>query len=251
MIKLKRGSLSMTLRSYSMRPSMMIIHVAIAITVLLLWTYKECNSFKHGEINTGSDPTMGTLESDEMTTLPGWKGPLPSKWYAGYVDAGSDVQYGHKYDMYMHYIYVESERSPENDPLIIWTNGGPGGASYFGLFIELGPLFLSAQSFMTDDYEASGIPTLFRREYSWSSLANILILNGPPPVGYSYCDPIGPAGDGFSCGDWDDERTAYHNAIVVENFIKYKLPRYNGNPKDVYIIGESYAGVYGMTFNVT
>jgi carboxypeptidase C (cathepsin A) len=61
----------------------------------------------------------------------------------------------------------------------------------FGLFVELGPFYLSAKSHFTDFAQKTGIPSLFRNDYSWSKVANVLLINSPPPVGYSYCDPIG------------------------------------------------------------
>ena len=42
----------------------------------------------------------------------------------GYIGAGSEDQYV----MHEHYMFFESEGNPRTDPLIIWTNGGPGGS---------------------------------------------------------------------------------------------------------------------------
>jgi carboxypeptidase C (cathepsin A) len=116
---------------------------------------------------------------------------------------------------------MESENDPANDPLVVWTNGGPGAASYFGLFTEIGPLQLNGASLKTDDFNQTGVPTLFYNEYGWTKAANILIINSPPPVGYSYCTPAGPGGDGNSCGTWNDEQTAYHNSLYLEG----RVPR--------------------------
>ena len=64
-------------------------------------------------------------ESDEVTSLPGWPGELPSKIYSGFVSAGVDTQDGVTYNMHEQYFFVESENDPKNDPVIVWTNGGP------------------------------------------------------------------------------------------------------------------------------
>jgi len=110
--------------------------------------------------------------------------------------------------MFTSYLFVESESDPENDPVVLWFNGGPGAASLFGMFIELGPFFLSDASMRTEGFNKTGVPTLFKNEFAWTKVANILAVNAPPPVGYSYCTPPGPAGPGTSCGDWNDTRAA-------------------------------------------
>lgn len=179
-----------------------------------------------------------------MQNLPGWNKPLPSRMFAGFVDAGEADEGGTHYKMHEHYFFVESEGDPLSDPIVVWTNGGPGASSFFGLFVELGPFFTSGASLHTASYNQTKIPTLFRNDYSWSKLASILIINSPPPVGYSYCDPIGQAGNGSSCGTWNDSKTAVHNEIYLESWLA-RFPQYKNN--DWYIVGESYAGVYVPT----
>lgn len=140
----------------------------------------------------------------------------------------------------MHYMFLESERDPSSDPLLIWSNGGPGAGSEFGLFTELGPLYLSDASLRTSNFTATGVPTLFRNEHSWTKAANVLIYDSPAPVGYSYCGDH-PGGDGYSCGDWDDYRTARAAHVFVKSFMR-AYPEYSKH--DLYLSGESYAGVY-------
>lgn len=88
--------------------------------------------------------------------------------YAGYIPCGSSEEDGVTHDMFEHYMFIESENDPQNDPLVVWTNGGPGAASYLGLFSELGPLFADGDSLKTNDFKATGVPTLFYNEYGWS-----------------------------------------------------------------------------------
>ena len=85
-------------------------------------------------------------ESDEVTSLPGWPGELPSKIYSGFVSAGVDTQDGVTYNMHEQYFFVESENDPKNDPVIVWTNGGPGCSGMLGFLLELGPFHFEAEN---------------------------------------------------------------------------------------------------------
>ncbi len=56
--------------------------------------------------------------NDEIHSLPGWESKFPSRQFSGFVDA---IQGGEL--MHSHYWFVESERSPSSDPLLIWYQG--------------------------------------------------------------------------------------------------------------------------------
>ena len=78
-------------------------------------------------VATNGKSSTVTSAGDEVKSLPGWSGPLPSKIYSGFLDA---TPHGEKPNsLHMHYIFVESERSPSEDPVLVWSNGGPGAAS--------------------------------------------------------------------------------------------------------------------------
>lgn len=36
------------------------------------------------------------------------------------------------------YYFIESERNPAEDPLMLWLTGGPGCSALSGLFFEIG-----------------------------------------------------------------------------------------------------------------
>ena len=122
-----------------------------------------------GTLRAAADTPAGLR--DEITRLPGWDDELPSRLFAGHVDAGEADEAGVHYTMHEHYFFVESESDPATDPVIVWTNGGPGASSMFGLFVELGPFFTSGASTQTAAYNKTKVPTLFRNEFGWSKLA--------------------------------------------------------------------------------
>lgn len=174
--------------------------------------------------------------ADAITSLPGWSGALPSRMWSGFLSGGSDVQGGVTYAKEMWYMAAECEQpDPSKCPVILWSNGGPGASSAYGFFTELGPFTLSSESLATSP------PTLFRNPYSWTTLATVVILNGPAPVGYSYCSAAGPSGSFASCGSWNDTRTAVANEVFVRSLFA-AFPEFSS--RDFYLVGESYAGVY-------
>jgi carboxypeptidase C (cathepsin A) len=56
---------------------------------------------------------------------------MPTASYSGYLPVTANKS--------LHYIFVESERDPINDPVVIWFNGGPGCSSLLAFFQENGP----------------------------------------------------------------------------------------------------------------
>lgn len=180
----------------------------------------------------------GAVSGDEVQSLPGWDHPLPSKMYSGFIECGTSPIFD---KMFMHYMFIESEGNPETDPVLMWYNGGPGASSMFGSMVELGPLLLDERSVKTAEFNKTGIPTFQRNEYSWSKHASLLVVNSPPPVGFSYCETAGPSGDPTSCGAWNDTYVGEANKNFVINWFK-SYPEYLKN--ELYISGESYAGVY-------
>ena len=137
--------------------------------------------------------------------------PYTHKWYSGYLDF-SRSRY--------HYVFFDSQYDPDNDPLILWLNGGPGCSSLLGMTYENGPFVFETNTSI-----------LKLNEYSWNKKANVLYIESP-------------GGVGFSKGErkvYDDGNTAEDNLQAVLAFFK-KFPEMRKN--DFYITGESYSGIY-------
>lgn len=66
--------------------------------------------------------------------------------------------------------FFESRSTPSTDPVIIWMNGGLGGASMMGLFREIGPCLVVDGDDESTKYNA----------YSWSNFANMLYIELVP-----------------------------------------------------------------------
>ncbi|KAI5314891.1 hypothetical protein L3X38_044067 [Prunus dulcis] len=95
-----------------------------------------------------------------IKNLPGFSGDLPFKLETGYVGVGN------KDELQLFYYFIESERSPENDPLLLWITGGPRCSSFSGLVYENGPIPFSLTSITKDPVE------LVLNPYSWAKVRN-------------------------------------------------------------------------------
>ncbi|KAK9265555.1 hypothetical protein L1049_021561 [Liquidambar formosana] len=163
--------------------------------------------------------------SSLITSLPGFNGTFPSKHYSGYVTIDGDPPKN------LFYYLVVSERNPSKDPVVLWLNGGPGCSSFDGFVYEHGP-------FNFEEGKPKGsLPKLHLNPYSWSKVSNIIYLDSPAGVGFSYSKNT----TYYETGD-------LQTASDTHNFLlKWyrQFPEFLKNP--FYIAGESYAGVYVPT----
>uniref|UniRef100_A0A0D9VUP5 Carboxypeptidase n=1 Tax=Leersia perrieri TaxID=77586 RepID=A0A0D9VUP5_9ORYZ len=123
------------------------------------------------------------------------------------------------------YYFVEAPHDPFKKPLVLWLNGGPGCSSFgAGAMLELGPFSVRSDN-----------KTLYKKQHAWNTVANMLFVEVPAGVGYSYSNTTS---DYYNIGDKKTTDDAYTFLI---NWLK-KFPEYQD--RDFFIIGESYAGHY-------
>ncbi|KAI9277814.1 Alpha/Beta hydrolase protein [Sporodiniella umbellata] len=133
--------------------------------------------------------------------------------YSGYIDK-------HDTDDHYFFYFTESRSDPKTDPLVLWLNGGPGCSSMMGLWMELGPCLVNS--------EGNGT---VQNPYSWNTAANVIFLDQPVNVGYSY-------------GKSNVQNTQ-ESARDVYAFLQLFLDEYKQySSNSFHISGESYAGHY-------
>ena len=161
--------------------------------------------------------TLQTAENDIVKSIPDYS--YRGRLYSGYLDA-SPVKH-------FHYMFNLAHEDPEHKPLVLWFNGGPGCSSLDGWSSEHGPMTLDEDG----NYKMNN--------YSWHRAANMLYIESPGDVGFSYID---------SKLDYElainDDIAAKDNLNALLDFFK-RFPSFKG--KDFYISGESYAGIYVPT----
>lgn len=139
------------------------------------------------------------------------------KQWTGYLDV-------EELKKHFFFWFFESRNDPENDPLVLWINGGPGCSSSFGLLFELGPSHIN-----------STLQPVYN-PYSWNNNASVIFLDQPVSVGYSYTE-----GDEI----YSTAAAAKDFYIFLELFFQ-QFPQFKNNK--FHIAGESYAGHYIPVF---
>ncbi|XP_006881646.1 PREDICTED: lysosomal protective protein isoform X2 [Elephantulus edwardii] len=142
-------------------------------------------------------------KQDEVQRLPGLAKQPSFRHYSGYLRGTGSK--------HLHYWFVEAQNDPQNSPVVLWLNGGPGCSSLDGLLTEHGPFLI----------------------------ANMLYLESPAGVGFSYSDD-----KYYMTNDTD---VAQSNYEALKDFFQL-FPEYKDNK--LFLTGESYAGVYIPTLAV-
>jgi hypothetical protein len=117
------------------------------------------------------------------------------KQYTGYVNLPPFTlePFQQDYSINTFFWFFEARENPETAPLTIWLNGGPGGSSMFGLFGEMGPCEIVEGP--------DGSYTTQTRVWGWDRSSNVIFIDQPTQVGFSY-DELRNASVDFSIPDY-------------------------------------------------
>ena len=161
--------------------------------------------------------------ADQVTNLPGSQNlKLNFNQFSGYLDIPGTS--GSK-SKHMHYWFVESQNNPSSDPITFWTNGGPGCSGLIGFMTEQGP------------FKPDKDLNLQVNPYAWNTVSNMVFIESPAGVGFSYTDDKADLTTG-------DAQTALDNYNLIQAFFQ-RFPEYSSN--SLYISSESYGGHYMPT----
>ncbi|KAJ3695432.1 hypothetical protein LUZ60_000809 [Juncus effusus] len=170
--------------------------------------------------STSIDGSRLDAQSDDLVVrLPGQAFNVNFKHYSGYITVNETNGRA------LFFWFFEAAEDPDSKPLVLWLNGGPGCSSVaYGLAEEVGPFHINPDG-----------KSVYLNPYSWNKVANILFLDSPAGVGYSYSNI---SDDILTNGD---NRTAEDSLIFLEKWFK-RYPQFKG--REFYLTGESYAGHY-------
>ncbi|XP_028796056.1 serine carboxypeptidase-like 4 [Neltuma alba] len=179
----------------------------VSLLFLLLLSSQACFTFAHARTT--------------VKFLPGFQGPLPFHLETGYVGVGESE------DVQLFYYFVESERSPKQDPLVLWLTGGPGCSALSSLLFEIGPIH-----FRIEEYNGT-LPTLDLNPDSWTKVSSIIFIDLPAHTGFSYTTlPIAP--------QRSDSKQIQH---AVQFFWKWLTIHSEFRSNPIYVGGDSYSGL--------
>ena len=89
---------------------------------------------------------------------------VPWRQFSGYVDVGERGK--------LFFWFVESQEDPIDDPVMLWTNGGPGCSGMLGFLTENGP------------FRPTPDGKLELNEYAWNKLGSMVYIEQPVGVGF-------------------------------------------------------------------
>ncbi|XP_061190859.1 probable serine carboxypeptidase CPVL isoform X2 [Saccostrea echinata] len=122
----------------------------------------------------------------------------------------------------MFFWFFPAQTNPETAPVVLWLQGGPGGSSLFGLFVENGPIMVDKNI------------KLSNRKVTWNTKYSMLYIDNPVGTGFSFTGKD----EGYATNEQDVARDLY--SCLTQFFQVFHQFQKN----DFYATGESYAGKY-------
>jgi len=122
----------------------------------------------------------------------------------------------------MFFWFFPAGNGDANAPVLLWLQGGPGGSSLFGLFVENGPVHVNDQGYLVPN------------PGSWNTEFAMLYIDNPVGTGFSFTDQDA----GYSTTEVEVGANLY--SALSQFFVVFSDYAVN----DFYITGESYAGKY-------
>lgn len=130
------------------------------------------------------------------------------------------IRLPNKVDDYYFYWFFESRDKPNVDPLVLWMTGGPGCSSTMALLTENGPCQIEKDM------------SIGRNRYSWTQKANIIWVDQPSGVGFSY----------GSSREHNEDEVAQNMYWFLQEWLR-RHPKFQSH--NFFIFAESYGGHYG------
>lgn len=146
------------------------------------------------------------------------------KSFSGYVDISPG-------EHIFFWFFETRHGDPTQAPLTAWISGGPGSSSMRGLFQENGPCTIDSNG------------DVHSNPYSWSNKSNMLYIDQPVGVGFSYSSPIqGELGREIN----STVAAAPRFWKTLQGFMG-AFPQYS--QKEFHLATESYGGHFGPVFS--
>lgn len=178
------------------------------------------------------------------------------KSYSGYADVSENQH------IFFWFFEARNQNATEA-PLTVWINGGPGSSSMIGLWQENGPCGVDSDG------------NVYSNPYSWTNASNMLFIDQPTQVGFSYSIPIPGYTDpttsqviqlpNATCpdyaADWGCATYSQPNYTLTANSTDAAAPNFwltlqgfmgafpQYSKEKFYFTTESYGGHYGPIFN--
>ncbi|KAL1485500.1 hypothetical protein MTO96_031921 [Rhipicephalus appendiculatus] len=141
--------------------------------------------------------------------------------YSGFITVNSTC------DINLFFLFFVSQENKSTDPVILWTQGGPGLSALFGELLQNGPIAFDPRT-----------RNLSLRVNTLQKRANMIYLDLPVGAGFSFTS----RNDCYSksLDDINDHVAAFLSQFLLL-FPEYKT-------RDFYAAGESYAARYSVSF---